>query len=579
MAASAGAVRAGRAFVEIFADDSRLVRGLRRAQRRMQAFGQSVQQIGVRMFALGTSMAAPFALAVKAASDAEQTMQKFRAVFKDSADEADRFAVALGKSIGRAPTDIRNSLSAFQAFFVGLGFGGKQATEFSTQLQSLMHDFAAFFNITDDEAMQRFVSALAGSPQVLDQFGINIRAATIEAELLAMGIKKSAQEATEQEKTIARLAIIMRALTDQGAVGAAVREVNTFEGQMRRMRSMIRQVAVEVGEALLPVLTPLVSRLGAWAEAIGRIAKQNPGLVKSIAALAAGLMAVGAVLIAAGTAGLLLSGILGALATAFTVLTNPITLVAAGLVGLIGYAMHASGALDALKMRAVEAFRGISDAMMSGDLALAGKIGLLALKIEWIRFVNFLKGLWEQFTIFFGTIFDLAVARAAKSMVSIIEELKKFQGILSIVAPPLAIALDQIEIANPAQVRGEIDAMARQRMAQREARAGADIAQAQADLEAAKEEFREAREQAARQRREAEGRLADVPEIGAGGFDRMAAAVGAERQSVVGTFNARVARSLGTGDPLSQIADSNKKIEKNTDKLVTKAQQGKLTWQ
>ncbi len=36
-----GAIRAGRAFVELFADDSKLVRGLRAAERKIKAFGAS----------------------------------------------------------------------------------------------------------------------------------------------------------------------------------------------------------------------------------------------------------------------------------------------------------------------------------------------------------------------------------------------------------------------------------------------------------------------------------------------------------------------------------------------------------
>ena len=46
---SAKGIRAGRAFVELFADDSKLVRGLRRASAKLQAFGASVRDIGLKM--------------------------------------------------------------------------------------------------------------------------------------------------------------------------------------------------------------------------------------------------------------------------------------------------------------------------------------------------------------------------------------------------------------------------------------------------------------------------------------------------------------------------------------------------
>ena len=59
MAGSAQGIRAGRAFVELFADDTKLVRGLRAAERKLKAFGSSVQAIGKGMFALGASVVNP----------------------------------------------------------------------------------------------------------------------------------------------------------------------------------------------------------------------------------------------------------------------------------------------------------------------------------------------------------------------------------------------------------------------------------------------------------------------------------------------------------------------------------------
>ena len=78
--AGASGIRAGRAFVELFADDRALVRGLRSAQQKLAAFGaavrglRSAQQklvafgaamrgLGTQMLALGAGIVAPLALA------------------------------------------------------------------------------------------------------------------------------------------------------------------------------------------------------------------------------------------------------------------------------------------------------------------------------------------------------------------------------------------------------------------------------------------------------------------------------------------------------------------------------------
>ena len=46
---SAQAIRAGAAYVELYTKDSRLVRGLARASKRLQAFGASVRAMGLKV--------------------------------------------------------------------------------------------------------------------------------------------------------------------------------------------------------------------------------------------------------------------------------------------------------------------------------------------------------------------------------------------------------------------------------------------------------------------------------------------------------------------------------------------------
>ena len=63
-------IRAGRAFVELFAlrltqgktDDSKLVRGLKSAERKLKAFGTAVKDIGRKPAAVGAAVAAPWRL-------------------------------------------------------------------------------------------------------------------------------------------------------------------------------------------------------------------------------------------------------------------------------------------------------------------------------------------------------------------------------------------------------------------------------------------------------------------------------------------------------------------------------------
>ena len=91
MAAGAGGIRAGRAFVELFVEDSRLVRGLRQAQRRLQAFGTAVRGLGKQLSGLGALMGAPLIAGTKVFADFEQQMAQVSTMLQEPDRFMDRF--------------------------------------------------------------------------------------------------------------------------------------------------------------------------------------------------------------------------------------------------------------------------------------------------------------------------------------------------------------------------------------------------------------------------------------------------------------------------------------------------------
>ena len=67
--ATAQGIRAGKAFVELFADDNQLVRGLRRAEKKVKAFGDSVRSLGLKTAGIGSAILAPMGAAAKSFAD------------------------------------------------------------------------------------------------------------------------------------------------------------------------------------------------------------------------------------------------------------------------------------------------------------------------------------------------------------------------------------------------------------------------------------------------------------------------------------------------------------------------------
>lgn len=78
--ASSRAIRAGRAFVELFADDSKLVRGLRGASRRLKRWGSQVRAFGAKLAGFSAAALAPVAIATKIFASFGDQMAKVKAI-------------------------------------------------------------------------------------------------------------------------------------------------------------------------------------------------------------------------------------------------------------------------------------------------------------------------------------------------------------------------------------------------------------------------------------------------------------------------------------------------------------------
>ena len=188
------------------------------------------------------------------AGEAEKTELRFKRVFGNMSTSVSMFSSKLATDLGRVETDVKSGMVSFQAFFQGLGFGGKEAAGMSAKMQALTFDLASFFNIQDENAQKRFLAALAGSPEVLDQFGINLKQAALQVELYNMGITSTVQNTDELTKTQGRLNIIMRAMQSNGILGDAQRTMNTWDNTVKRTFASLKTMGIAIGNFILPAL-------------------------------------------------------------------------------------------------------------------------------------------------------------------------------------------------------------------------------------------------------------------------------------------------------------------------------------
>ncbi len=190
--ASAGGIRAGRAFVEASLRDDPLRRGLRRLEARLRAFGASVQTIGARLAGVGAGLASlggaalgPFGLAIKMAGDMTETASKLDVVFKGNAAAVRDWGNAYAKEVGRSEAQVQNFLADTGAVLSGLGLDPGKAAAMSKTVTGLAVDLASMFNTSDADALQSLLSGLVGESEPLKKFGLIVQETQTKAELLS----------------------------------------------------------------------------------------------------------------------------------------------------------------------------------------------------------------------------------------------------------------------------------------------------------------------------------------------------------------------------------------------------------
>lgn len=262
------------------ADDKNLQRGLnkslasirkyaRRVKDTMLAVGKAIAVVGIAAGLLAFNF-------IKAASDFEEVRSKFAAVFKELTGDATTFVNRLSESLGRSKTDLTSFLATLQDTFVPLGFARREGFELSKTLTKLAIDLASFNNESEPDVIRSLQSAIVGNTETVRKYGVIITQATLDQEILNTGFTGGVKNASEQQKALARLNIILASTTD--AQGDAKRTSGSFANQMRALNADIEDLRVEIGNELLPLarnmlmwLRDSIKNTEAWLDPLKRV--------------------------------------------------------------------------------------------------------------------------------------------------------------------------------------------------------------------------------------------------------------------------------------------------------------------
>lgn len=432
---SAGAIRAGKAFVELLADDKNLRAGLAKAQARLRMFANGVNAMGKLTAGFGTTITSALFGMTRAFASSVASVKDMADRIGIGADELSKLQFAAEQS-GASAEELAGAFTHMgRAMLAALGKAsaddlaelGDDAKGMAQTFKQLGISLAELETLTPKERFLRFADALSRihDPSLRAALATKIFGRSA-ARLLPMvlGGRKGIEALGEELERLG--GVVTPDMANQA---------DALDDAFGRLRASVRGVVFAVGSALAPIVQELIDRFAGVASKVVAWLSANSGLIVSAFKLGAALTAAGAALVATGVALKVVATALGLVLSPFGVLTAAV--VGAGVV-LRQFGVTANDVVQWLTqnfgglLTSVQAtIGGIVAAMQRGDVIAAGKVLWAGLRVEfqrgavfvvstWSRLVNALGRIWHEATFAIASRW-LETMTAIKEMVSIIE--------------------------------------------------------------------------------------------------------------------------------------------------------------
>jgi|GEM_PF-2355388 len=377
------------------------------------------------------------------ATDAVRVSDRLTAAANMSFNSVESLGEAL-QYAGPVAADANMSLEETLAVLGTLGNLGIQGSEAGTALRRLLtlsaaesEKFQKVFGVATKDAQgnaRDLVDILGEVAAASANMGTGDRAQAFNEVFGLMGITSASaigKTVTDTKKLLADLK------KSNGIADKTARDMDAgIGGAFRILKSSIEGVAIAIGESLDVSVTKMMNAISRALSGLIEWIGKNQEVVKKVALIVAGVVAVGAAFIgigsAAGVAAFAVGGLasmfslvgtaIGVLVTMIGALFTPLGLVVAAVAALGAYFIYSSGiageaieylkgVFETLKADTIKAFGAIANALAAGDITAAANVLWTYLKLQWIKGTTYLKGVWADFTSYLSDVWgDTAYA-------------------------------------------------------------------------------------------------------------------------------------------------------------------------
>lgn len=355
---SAGAVRAGKVFVEVGADTKAFNSAMRGLATSVNDVGRELAGIGAKFAAIGGAAAGGMIAATVAFGSAGSALLDMSKKTGLSVESLSKLGFAAEQN-GATLEDVSKGVINLNRSFAEASSGSKEATAAFARLGLSM---AQLSGMSPEERFRAIVGALAAIPDPAVRAALAMQLfGKAGVQLLPM-IADGTAGLDEMARKAEELGIVMS--TD------SAKSANAFGSALTSMHRAVGAISNAIGSALAPSLTEIAKILTINAAAIARYLDKNKDLVQMALKVSAGIFATGVALSAFGNAMLGLTRGVTGLVQVFNLLMSPITIAGKALYVLGTAARLAIGPLSTIGSAALSGFGVVARASLSASSAV-----------------------------------------------------------------------------------------------------------------------------------------------------------------------------------------------------------------
>jgi len=314
---------------------------LANADKKASEFQTKMGKIGKDMMKVGATMTAGVTVpiigagtaAVKWASDLEESANAVNVVFGDAAGIIQDYSDQSAQMVGMSSADFNQLSAVTGAFLKNVGFDMEGAANETINLGERASDMASIFNTDVSTAMSAIQSGLKGEFNPLEQFGVKMNAAGIEAKALAMGLGDAEGKVDDNAKAQAALALIYEQ-TEQFA-GDFKNTSDGLANSTKILKADFQNQAAAIGTQLLPIALKLVTAISSLMDRFSNLTPEQQKTILVVLGIVAALgpliTIIGGVISVVGT----LSTVFSTVSLAIGIAVGPLLLIIAAVIAVI----------------------------------------------------------------------------------------------------------------------------------------------------------------------------------------------------------------------------------------------------